>query len=89
MTMWTQLCTLRTCFIVMQSKLAIATVKTSSLGFEMEDEQSWTQASSQPSHGLDIQAIVADPACTVRTPMIAVVNPGLRETVPSLEQTMS
>ena len=28
---------------------------TSSLGFEMEDEQSWTQASSQPSHGLKME----------------------------------
>ena len=32
--------------------MAITTVATSSLGFEMDDEQSYTQAYSQPSHGL-------------------------------------
>ena len=112
--MCTPLCTLRTRISVIQlkSKLAIAIVTTSSLGFEMEDEQSWKQTSSQPSHGLaenskwkchctavvppwytmivlgysvmtpcqfvfcNIQAIVADPACTVCTTMISVVNPG-------------
>ena len=67
------------------------------VGFEMEDEHSWTQVSSQPSNDLTeisnwtchwtavvpmwftmivIGHIVADPACTVCTSMISVVNLG-------------
>ena len=64
LTMCTQLCTLRTGIIVMhsKSKLAIATVTTSSLGFEMEDDTVYRGS----SHTLRVTTVYRGSSHTLR-----------------------